>query len=130
MKILPFIILPNKINFCEYISYIYILDNIILGKALPVELLLNLAVDGDHLFQVLHNLLDPQLAVVDTLPRPLQVDLVAGNPGSGEGNDQSSEFLANLTEHLAPACNEMSVMLGVHGHGILHNIVQLLDSDL
>ena len=127
MKILPFIILPNKINFYESV---YILNNIILGEALPVELLLNLAVDGDHLFQVLHNLLDPQLAVVDTLPRPLQVDLVAGNPGSGEGNDQSSEFLANLTEHLAPACNEMSVMLGVHGHGILYNIVQLLDSDL
>ena len=56
-------------------------------KKIPVELLFDLTVDGDHLLKILDDLLYPQLSGVHAVPGPLQVHLVAGDPGSREGDD-------------------------------------------
>ena len=95
-----------------------------------MELLGNLAVDGDLLFQVLHDIKDARLGRVYAVTCPLEVDAVTGNAGPGEGNDHAAKLVADLAEDLAAARHKMLVMLGLHRHGILDDVVQLLDARL
>ena len=49
--------------------------------------------------------------------------LVAGHSGSREGNDDPSKLVSDLAEDLAAAGDEVAVVLRVHGHRLLHDIV-------
>ena len=93
-------------------------------------LLFNLAIDGDHLLQVLDNLLDPGLGGVHAVAGSLEVYDVAGDAGAREGDNNAAELLAYLAKHLAAAGHKVLVVLRIHGHGVLDDIVKLLDLDL
>ena len=95
-----------------------------------MELLLDFTVYGDHLLLILHDLVDPSDCSVDAVPGSLQVDPVAGYARPREGDYDSTEFITDFTKYLAASSDEVLVMLGVHSHDILDDVVQLLDTSL
>jgi hypothetical protein len=95
-----------------------------------VVLLGYLAINRDLLLQVLHNVEDARLGRVHAIARSLQVDPVAGDPGPGEGDHYATKLVPDLAEDLPTAGHKVLVMLGIHGHGVLNDVVQLLDASL
>merc|ERR1719300_1565397 len=74
--------------------------------------------------------LDPFNGGLDAVLGSLQGHLVALNSGPWEADNNSSKLLPDPSENLSSLGNKMLVELGVDGHGVLDNVVQLLDLGL
>ena len=50
-------------------------------------------------------------------------NLVTGDSGSGEGDDHSSELVADLPQHFPPPGDKVAVVFRVDSHRLLDNVV-------
>ena len=78
---------------------------------------------GYKTHKIIDNLCDAFLRPVDTVLGALQFHLVALDATSGKTHCYTTVFVADLSQHLAASCHEVSMMLGVHGDRVLNDFV-------
>ena len=97
---------------------------------LPVEGLLNFTIDGNLILEFLDNIIDLVDGGADAVLGSLESHLVTVHPVPGEADHHAAELVADAAQDLAAPRHEVFVVLGVDGHGFLHDVVQLLDLGL
>merc|ERR1712223_82123 len=63
----------------------------------------------------------------NTILGTFQSDLVTGDSRSWKGDDDSAEFVTNMSENFATSGDKISVMFRIHSHRLLYNLVKIFD---
>ena len=92
--------------------------------------LLPVIIDGNLILESLDNVIDLVDGGADAVLGSLERDLVAVHPVPGEAHHHAAELVPDAAQDLAAPRHEVFVILGVDGHGLLHDVVQLLDLGL
>ena len=92
--------------------------------------LLPVIIDGNLILESLDNVIDLVDGGADAVLGSLERHLVAVHPVPGEADHHAAELVADAAQDLAAPRHEVLVVLGVDGHRVLDDVVQLLDLGL
>ena len=88
--------------------------------------LLPVIIDGNLILESLDNVIDLVDGGADAVLGSLERDLVAVHLVPGEAHHHAAELVSDAAQGLAAPRHEVFVVLRVDGHGVLHDVVQLL----